>query len=455
MLYERHVCERCMNDIALRVRGVGKLYQLGRNRHSGSLSETIASAFTKRPRKQECADPDEPNHCANDLNQQKPDGCHIWALKNVSFEIKKGETVGIVGPNGSGKSTLLKLLAEITEPSEGDIWIAGRMTALIELGAGFHPELSGRENIYLNGAILGLTTRQIDQKFNEIVDFAELRDFVDTPLKHYSSGMTVRLGFSLAVHVDPDILLIDEVLAVGDASFRRRCFAKIADFIRARKTIIIVTHNLPEVQRVAHRLILMHRGQVQADGIPDTVIEKYAKLLRTFVPSQSPNEDTLSAGATADLPIAITDVKVTDGFGKSKHLFKTHDEMQVPIRYYASKVVSNPTFRVQIYRSDGIFCHGINTGRHGLNLGDIIGEGLVTLRYPRLGLVEGDYTIHAALFLNPYDELPVHQWFNALNIRIESALIDGGGIFAMPTEWRIGTLTPNQVSRVTSKDFLD
>src|SRR5687767_11012524 len=189
-----------MGETALRVEGVGKLYRFGQSRHPGSLRETINSAFAARLRHLRRANNDS---CTEKINPEIGDSRapdHIWALKDVSFEIEKGETVGIIGPNGSGKSTLLKILAEITEPTEGEIYINGRLTALIELGAGFHPELSGRENIYLNGAILGLSKKQIDDRFLEILAFTELRDFVDMPLKHYSSGMVVRLGFSLAVH---------------------------------------------------------------------------------------------------------------------------------------------------------------------------------------------------------------------------------------------------------------
>lgn len=428
-----------MNDIALRVDGVGKLYQLGQSRSASSLREAIASAFYAPLRRQKLMRADtRPDRSHTD---QLPDYCntqHLWALQDVSFEIRKGETVGIIGPNGSGKSTLLKLLAEITEPTVGEIAIDGRLTALIELGAGFHPELSGRENIYLNGAILGLSKQEIDRKFSEILDFAELHDFVDTPLKHFSSGMTVRLGFSLAVHVNPDILLVDEVLAVGDAAFRRRCFAKIDEFIRAKKTIIIVTHNLPEVQRVAHRLILIQKGKIHADGQPDVVIDKYANLLRAIRPRQGDPGFPSFADGISGLPISITDVRVTGRDGEKQDIFTTHAAMQVQISYRADRAVNNPVFRVQIYRSDGVFCHGMNTARHGLNLGKVQGPGVITLHYQDLSLVDGDYTIHTAVFLDSFDELPVHQWFNPASIRIESAPVDGGGIFAMPTEWRVG-----------------
>lgn len=426
-----------MRDTALSVDGIGKLYRLGQRRHHGSLRETIASFCTSLRFKSKPTDCDPNNQKINLEIRDGFDSGHIWALKGVSFEIKRGETVGIIGPNGSGKSTLLKILAEITEPTEGEVYVHGQLTALIELGAGFHPELSGRENIYLNGAILGLSKQQIDKKFFEILDFAELRDFVDMPLKHYSSGMTVRLGFSLAVHVNPDILLVDEVLAVGDAAFRRRCFAKIDEFVRARKTIVIVSHNLPEVQRVARRLILIQKGQVHADDVPEVVIEKYASHVRTTAERRFNSSESVEGKITSTSLIAITNLRICDVNGKTNHFFNAHDEMQVHIDYFANSVVTNPVFRVQIYRSDGVFCHGMNTARHGIELGALYGEGAIVLRYPDLGLVQGDYTIHAAIFVDPYDELPVNQWFNPLSIRVESSPIEGGGIFSMPTEWRV------------------
>jgi lipopolysaccharide transport system ATP-binding protein len=213
---------------------------------------------------------------------------HIWALKGACFEVKKGEVVGIIGPNGSGKSTLLKLLSQITDPSEGEILIDGRVTALIELGAAFHPELTGRENIYLNGAILGLTKKEVDARFKQIVDFAEVWDFIDTPVKRYASGMTVRLGFAVAVSVDPEILLVDEGLAVGDAAFRTRCFERIDAFIRAGKTLIIVTHSLEEISRLASRGILIDRGVIKADGLPDDVIAHYTRLIAEKAVSTQP-----------------------------------------------------------------------------------------------------------------------------------------------------------------------
>lgn len=263
-----------MSDIAIRVEKLGKLYQIGQREPYPTLRAALAKSFTSGILRLKRISQFE----GRNGNLVDPQSRFIWALKDVSFEIKKGETLGIIGPNGSGKSTLLKLLAQITEPTEGEIYVSGRVTALIELGAGFHPELTGRENIYLSGAILGLKKKEVDAKFNEIVDFADLWDFIDTPVKHYSSGMYVRLGFAVAVSIDPEILLVDEVLAVGDAAFRKRCLERMDAFIKAGKTLIIVTHSLEEVRRIARRAILIDHGLIKADGLPGDVIAHYTSL---------------------------------------------------------------------------------------------------------------------------------------------------------------------------------
>jgi ABC-type polysaccharide/polyol phosphate transport system ATPase subunit len=208
-----------------------------------------------------------------------PDVREFWALRDISFAVPRGEVLGIIGPNGAGKSTILKLLAGVTVPDAGELRINGRIAPLIELGAGFHPELSGRENVYLNGALLGLTRREIDARYDEIVEFAELADFMDSPVKQYSSGMFVRLAFSLAVHTDPDVLLIDEVLSVGDERFQRKCLRKFAEFRRAGKTIIVVSHDLGMVSGLCSNVMLMSAGEVVASGPVDGVIGRYLQMV--------------------------------------------------------------------------------------------------------------------------------------------------------------------------------
>ena len=199
----------------------------------------------------------------------------FWALENINFQIKKGESLGIIGPNGSGKSTILKLIARVMVPTTGNIATNGRIAPLIELGAGFHPELTGRENIYINGAILGLSKKEIDKRFDNIVDFAELVEFIDTPIKHYSSGMHMRLGFAIAVNVDPDILLVDEVLAVGDTNFQRKCIKKMEEFKKNKVTIVFVSHNLEMIKSFCDQVVFLRNSKVVFQGKPDKAIAKY------------------------------------------------------------------------------------------------------------------------------------------------------------------------------------
>jgi ABC-type polysaccharide/polyol phosphate transport system ATPase subunit len=199
----------------------------------------------------------------------------FWALKNINFTIKKGEAIGIIGNNGSGKSTILKLIAGVLFPTTGDIRVKGRISPLIELGAGFHPELTGRENIYLNGAILGLSKKEIDMRFSDIVSFSELSDFIDTPVKHYSSGMYMRLGFSVAIHTNPEILLIDEIFAVGDTSFQEKCFRKMEEFKKNNVTIVFITHDMSSVENFCQKAIFIDKGTLVEIGNPGEIIKKH------------------------------------------------------------------------------------------------------------------------------------------------------------------------------------
>jgi lipopolysaccharide transport system ATP-binding protein len=358
----------------------------------------------------------------------------FWALNNVSFEIKRGECLGLIGANGAGKSTLLKLLNGVILPDKGTIRVHGRVGGLLELGAGFHPMLTGRENIHLSGAILGLNKEEVEEKFDSIVDFADLWDSIDAPVKYYSSGMYVRLGFSIAISIDPDILIVDESMAVGDTAFKKRCLNRIETFIKAGKTIIVVTHNLQEIERIARRVILLDHGVIHADGLTDEVIGNYLRLLSAR-PRQARREVQVSNGKQDKAVIEIAEIDLCDHAGQIKCCFRTHDELQVSIKFVAHQPIVNPVFRVQIYRDDGVFCHGMNTERHGINLGQFDGIGIIVLRYTDLRLLSGDYSVRVSVLLSQYDEFPLHELVASQGIRIESKMKDGGGIFAMPTEW--------------------
>lgn len=223
----------------------------------------------------ESADTRDHNAFVRQWRRMRPRTDEFWAVRDVSFQVRRGEALGIIGHNGAGKSTILKLLSNITAPTAGEITINGRLSALIEVGSGFHPELSGRENVFLSGSILGMRRREIATKLDSIVDFAGVRQFIDMPVKRYSSGMYVRLGFAIAAHLDPDILLLDEVLAVGDAAFQAKCIQRIRELERAGTTIVFISHDLAAVQSLCQRVILMRKGQIATEGLPDEVIEEY------------------------------------------------------------------------------------------------------------------------------------------------------------------------------------
>lgn len=256
-----------MSDIAIRVENLGKLYRLGQFVGYNTLRESLVNVITA-PFRRFRSEP------------RNPEYEHIWALKDVTFEVKQGEVVGIIGRNGAGKTTLLKLLTRITNPTEGYAEIHGRVGSLLEVGTGFHPELTGQENIYLNGAVLGMKKKEIDGKFDEIVEFAGVEKFIDTPLKRYSTGMQVRLAFAVAAHLEPEILLVDEVLAVGDAEFQKKCLGKMGEMAGGGRTVLLISHNMLSIQNLCTRGILLESGQVTMDGGITEVISKYLDLGR-------------------------------------------------------------------------------------------------------------------------------------------------------------------------------
>ncbi len=242
-----------MNDnVAIKLQGVSKKYTIGKEK-DGSLRGTLGNLFSKKSTKTD----------------------EFWALKDVSFEVQKGDVVGIIGRNGAGKSTLLKILSQITRPTDGKIEINGRIASLLEVGTGFHPELTGRENVYLNGTILGMTRKEVQAKFDEIVAFSGIEKFIDTPVKHYSSGMYVRLAFAVAAHLEPEILIIDEVLAVGDAEFQKKCLGKMKDVAGEGRTVIFVSHDLAAVKSLCNKGVLLERGKVLNQGQIESTIKKY------------------------------------------------------------------------------------------------------------------------------------------------------------------------------------
>jgi len=318
----------------------------------------------------------------------------FWALNEVSFQIKKGETIGIIGPNGSGKTTLLKLLNGIFWPDKGKIIVCGKVGVLIELGAGFHPSLTGRENIYINAAILGMTKDEVNDKFDAIIEFADIGDFIDTPVKHYSSGMFVRLGFAVAVHSDPDILLIDEILAVGDVQFQVKCFRKLAAFREVGKTLFLVSHDMGAIQRQTERVILLHRGSIQCIDTPRNAINEYLALMSGAIEKGDAKKKG-SMGVTREIRSSgergiscenseedrcsrrtnynkseyrygngaarIIDFEIRDGEGKEVSHVKSMDTITFRVRVKFYEDIMKPIYGLTVKTKDGVELYGTNT----------------------------------------------------------------------------------------------
>jgi lipopolysaccharide transport system ATP-binding protein len=317
----------------------------------------------------------------------------FWALSDVSFNVKRGEALGIIGHNGAGKSTILKLLSGITTPTTGQITINGRLAALIEVGSGFHPELTGRENIFLNGSILGMRRREIAEKLDSIIDFAGVRDFIDVPVKRYSSGMYVRLGFSIAAHLDPDILLLDEVLAVGDAGFQQKCLQRIRELERAGKTIVFISHDLTSVEALCDRALLVQQGRIIANGPPREVIAKYRQIGVNFVGGTPPAIQ--SGGITKRAE--ITSLKFYDKDGRETSALATGDCLTVRLECLAHERIQGAVIDVLFYDGVGaLYCHFTSLATEGgVDLG--AGHHSYEFHCPVLGLLPGTYYVDAAI----------------------------------------------------------
>lgn len=379
-------------SFAIRAENLGKSYQLGAT-HAGSVRELVNSAWNRlRRRSEPPADSGSAPADAGDRVQ----GNTFWALKDVSFEVKPGEVVGIIGRNGSGKSTLLKILSQITAPTTGRIELRGRVASLLEVGTGFHPELSGRENIYLNGAILGMTKSEITRKFDEIVAFAEIEKFIDTPVKRYSSGMYVRLAFAVAAHLEPEILVVDEVLAVGDAEFQRKCLGKMEDAARGGRTVLFVSHNMAVVSQICDRSVLLRHGGVELDGSSSDVTTYYLTSARKN-----------STGGKRDLKEAIR----TGGDGKIRFTEVTLNNKngdETAVFGIGEPILVNLKLTSEIANNSGVIGFSIRT------LSDVT---LLTSasddEQPRFEVRPGDFQVHVTI--DPNHLRPGAYWLQLGN----------------------------------------
>jgi ABC-type polysaccharide/polyol phosphate transport system ATPase subunit len=322
----------------------------------------------------------------------------FWVLKDVSFQVGAGEAVGIIGPNGAGKSTILKLITRILGPTSGQVKVKGKVGALLELGAGFHPDLTGRENVYLYGSIMGMSREQIRRRLDAIVDFSGLERFIDVPVRHYSSGMYVRLGFSVAMYTEPDILLADEVLAVGDAVFQRKCLEKIDELCYAGVTILFVSHSMEMVQKICKRVVWLNKGRVIMDGDSMEIADAYSASLVEQSIALEVEEENLQFERWGTQEAVITNVELFDASSVESNIFATGDYLCVRMHYFSPVRVARPAFGIAFYRAKGIHINGPNSVQAGYDIPFIEGDGYVDYIVERLPLNVGDYELTVAIY---------------------------------------------------------
>jgi ABC-type polysaccharide/polyol phosphate transport system ATPase subunit len=383
------------------------------------------------------------------------------ALNDISLTVPKGRTLGVIGRNGSGKSTLLKLVAGITKPSSGTVRVDGRISALIELGAGFHPEISGRENVFINGIMLGLSKRQVAERFDEIVEFAEMQEFIDAPVKTYSSGMYMRLGFAVAIHVDPEVLLVDEVLAVGDEGFTHKCLDKFGEFKRRGKTILLVTHSLGMVERFCDEALWLDAGRIKGSGDPKRIVGAYLTDIeqreehelaagdaraRESVTAQIVSPDEPASAVLPDNPVEtatspgdmfrategrwgsreveITGVELAGSGGEAGHVFHSGERMDVRISLRAPLPIDDFVLGIGIFNAEGVCCYGTNTTIEELVAERLSGDAGATFSIDSLDLVEGTYKLDVAV--HKFDGYPYDYHRLLYTFRVKSRAKDVG-----------------------------
>jgi ABC-type polysaccharide/polyol phosphate transport system ATPase subunit len=399
-------------DPVIRFQNVSKKFRFSKEAPQ-SVMEIFISAFSRK-------------------SKRDADSGDLWAVQDVSFAIYPGQTFGIVGRNGSGKSTLLKLITRILRPTDGRIVVNGRMSALLELGAGFHQDLTGRENVYLNASLLGLTEAEINAKLDDILAFSELGDFIDMPIKHYSSGMYMRLGFSIAIHVNPDILIIDEILAVGDQPFQTKCIDAIMDMKRQGVTIIFVSHDINLMKSICTHMLWIDKGRTQACGTVEDVARRYTEYSTMREGQQLFSADFERFGSGE---IEITGVRLLNAAGEETNTFLTGDAMTIEMAYIAHQPIPNPEFGLAIFRHDGVRVNGPNTRLCGMDLGDVEGPGVLCYEIEQLPLLPARYrvtvAVHDGRFPKCYD---YHK--EAYSFRINpGGTEETDGIIELPAQW--------------------
>ena len=404
----------------IRFEHVSKRYRIGAARTS--LREAIAAV---------------PRRLAGYDRGRSSDPDELWALHDVSFELERGEALGIIGPNGAGKTTALKLLSGITRPTQGHITVAGRIGALIELGAGFHPDLTGRENIYLNATILGLRRREVDALLDRIIEFSELRRFMETPVKRYSSGMYARLAFAVAAHVRADILLIDEVLSVGDTAFQAKCVERMKQLQAQGATIVFVSHNLMAVGGLCRKGLLMNRGHVEVLGSTEAAIRAYTDGVHSGSLAGS-NENEPAPVLAAGYGVDITDVVLVARDGKPRDVFLMGEPLIVRITYLARRRIERPVFAIGLVRSDGLNCCAGTSKLSGVDIASIEGPGVVEAELDHVTVIPGVYQVGALI----WDHEMIRPYVSTTNrlLRVDSATPNIGGtygVFVPDLKWTV------------------
>jgi ABC-type polysaccharide/polyol phosphate transport system ATPase subunit len=364
------------------------------------------------------------------FRRQNNDIQELWALKDLTFDVMPGQSIGIVGRNGAGKSTLLKLIARIITPTSGQLSTNGRISALLELGAGFHPDLTGRENIFLNGSVLGLSKQDIQDSYQAIVDFSELGDFIDVAVKHYSSGMYMRLGFSVAIHVQPDVLLIDEILAVGDLPFQTKCIERIFDLQRQGVTIILISHHTEVIRSICSQVLWIEHGELRASGPMPAVLAEYAAHYSQG--RRNRGEGVGFRWGTGEM--AITGVRLCGPDGQEEDVYGMNDPLLVLIEYAATQPVYQPHFDVTIFREDGLQITGSQPHVVADAGGRLLGSGVVSYRIDRLPLFAGEYLLTVAVHDgNPERAFDCHELAYPFTVSGEGS--SEAGLVRVPAVW--------------------
>jgi ABC-type polysaccharide/polyol phosphate transport system ATPase subunit len=405
-----------MSDTAIELSGVSKRYRLRYGWYVTSLKDEVGRLTARL------------------LGRRLEPREEFWALRNVNFALKRGEVLGLIGRNGAGKSTLLKILSRVTVPTTGSFVTKGRLGSLIEIGAGFHPDLTGRENVFLNGSIMGMARREVQQKFDQIVAFAEVERFIDTPIKFYSSGMQMRLGFAVAAHTDPDVLLIDEILAVGDASFQAKCLNKLAELKEQDKTIVLVSHNLTNITEHTRTVLWLDHGTVRMVGDSDAVVDAYLEHVTADMKADSHHE---ARGSGGDRAISILAVAMADRDERPQNRFDREDTVVIDVGYMASRAVPGVVFGVSIHDLHGYDLGGVVTDPDSVKVTAPVDQGVLRLTLSPLLFNKGVYTLDVYV-LDPATRRHYDLRRRALRFVVEgnrSASPESTGYVFYPHQW--------------------